>query len=537
MRGILKLVRRLKAVIFRLNEEQFRSNVHQLKEEDTSDYYITSFFHIPLNQKLRNKGFSCDNGVTVIKLDWICDDIQDCYDNTDEEGCDLSSYSFSSYSFSSYSECPYADCDDGTICLHEYDICDNIADCIDGQDEAESLCTHCWACDGGTQCIDLDFVCDSIADCDDMTDENNDGCPPVEDRCWNGAFLCHHGYFCIPRSWMCDNENDCGDNSEEIKCPDNDMWSNWSEWSICDADCGSGKKTRTRVCENPNGVCKASSNEDKPCEKLNCFPEAKHGCGTRNTIPTQKRIVGGETATRGSWPWQAQLIWTYPSGARQAVCGGTLIQNRFILTAAHCFIDIMLDPPKWKVHLGKHTIAMSIDKNIGEDDFDVVNIIIHPEFSTMTMRNDIAVLVIDPAVQVQDNINWACIDKQFVLTETSYCFVTGWGVTEMNGFQAVELQQAVVPFIPYYICRSPHVYGNVITENMICAGHLSGGIDACQGDSGGPLQCEGEDGHWYLMGVVSWGRGCARENKPGVYTKVSAYADWILSIMTEVINA
>ncbi|XP_071945433.1 uncharacterized protein [Antedon mediterranea] len=470
--------------------------------------------------------YSCDNGKTLIPYDWVCDNIQDCYDNMDETGCH----------FDNELQCAYMQCDDGTMCLEKEDICDTLVDCADGLDENEN-CPGCLYCDEETKCIEPDYVCDSIADCDDLSDEVNTRCPPVEERCWPGAFLCKHDYFCILAAWQCDGEDDCGDDSDEYDCIKNDIWATWNEWSDCDTECGTGERTRDRDCETT--ICYDIATESEICEKIDCFPEAEHGCGMRypDTMETPERIVGGAEAMRGSWPWQAQLIWTYPSGVQQAVCGGTLIQNKFVLTAAHCFLDSLNVPSRWKVHLGKHTVDMAADRNSGEYEFTVTEIIAHPDFNTTTMTNDLAILVFKPTIAtevLEDNINWACVDDQFELLETTECYISGWGVTEMNGFQPEVLQEAKVYFIPHSICTQEYVYGNMITDDMICAGHLAGGTDACQGDSGGPLQCQSDDGRWYLVGVVSWGRGCARENKPGVYTRVAAYTDWILSEMMRV---
>ncbi|KAK7919567.1 hypothetical protein WMY93_010851 [Mugilogobius chulae] len=107
------------------------------------------------------------------------------------------------------------------------------------------------------------------------------------------------------------------------------------------------------------------------------------------------------------------------------------------------------------------------------------------------------------------------------------CVISGWGATETQSFSS-QLMNTNVYLISNEKCRAPHIYGNILDDSMLCAGVLQGGIDACQGDSGGPLVCE-QNGTHFITGVVSWGDGCGQKNKPGVYTNVLKFNDWILN--------
>ncbi|NWH97416.1 HGFA factor, partial [Tichodroma muraria] len=118
-------------------------------------------------------------------------------------------------------------------------------------------------------------------------------------------------------------------------------------------------------------------------------------------------------------------------------------------------------------------------------------------------------------------------ESNTVFPDQLKCQISGWGHKHENvsGYSDV-LQETLVPLIPEEKCRSPEIYGTELTENMFCAGYFDSKSDACQGDSGGPLACEKNDIS-YLYGIISWGDGCGRVNKPGVYTRVTNYVKWI----------
>ncbi|KAG6926108.1 hepsin, partial [Chelydra serpentina] len=149
--------------------------------------------------------------------------------------------------------------------------------------------------------------------------------------------------------------------------------------------------------------------------------------------------------------------------------------------------------------------------------------------------NDIALVRLAAPLSFTEDVQPVCLPALGQpLPDGKVCTVTGWGNTEYYGQQSGILQEASVPIISTALCNSPEYYGNQIRPRMFCAGYAEGGTDACQGDSGGPFVCE--DGisrtpRWRLCGVVSWGTGCALPQKPGVYTRVGAFHDWIHQAM------
>uniref|UniRef100_A0A8B9FE07 Peptidase S1 domain-containing protein n=1 Tax=Amazona collaria TaxID=241587 RepID=A0A8B9FE07_9PSIT len=236
----------------------------------------------------------------------------------------------------------------------------------------------------------------------------------------------------------------------------------------------------------------------KEMQSRSCTPS----CGRYQLM--KNRIVGGEDARSGKWPWQASLY----MGAHGHVCGASLISNRWLLSAAHCFRDS--DSVRYE------EVTVSIKR-----------IVVHPQYDHSISDYDIALLEMETPVFFSELVQPICLPSTSrVFVYGTVCYVTGWGAIKENSHLAKTLQEARVRIINRSVCNK--LYDNLITSRMLCAGNLNGGVDACQGDSGGPLACMGKGNRWYLAGIVSWGEGCARRNRPGVYTKVTFVANVFL---------
>ncbi|MDA3629676.1 serine protease [Saccharopolyspora oryzae] len=218
-------------------------------------------------------------------------------------------------------------------------------------------------------------------------------------------------------------------------------------------------------------------------------------------------VVGGEDADIADHPFTVALV--TPEG--QQFCGGSLVAPDKVLTAAHCTTGSQ--PAEINVVSGR-TVMSSQDGTVSK----VTNIWVHPEYQDATKGFDVSVLTLEAPVQ-EAPIELATADDAGYAPD-SQATILGWGNTTEGGQQADHLQKAVAPVTSDDTCKG--AYAEYSPDSMVCAGLPEGGVDACQGDSGGPLVVDNK-----LIGVTSWGEGCARPGKPGIYARVGAYHDVI----------
>ncbi|PSN57580.1 hypothetical protein C0J52_00493 [Blattella germanica] len=264
---------------------------------------------------------------------------------------------------------------------------------------------------------------------------------------------------------------------------------------------GAAADNSTKVTKNLFGIFAS-----RPPPVVADTPQCTCRCGDPND---GSRIVGGKPTEVNEFPWMARL-----SYFNRFYCGGMLINDKYVLTAAHCVKGFM-----WfmiKVTFGEHDRCNSTLKP--ESRF--VLRAITGDFSFMNFDHDIALLRLNDKVPITDTIP--------NVYEGTKAVAAGWGTLHEDGKPSCILQQVEVPVMSNADCKKNTKYNEkMISDNMMCAGYPDGMKDSCQGDSGGPLATLREDKKYELIGIVSWGNGCARPGYPGVYTRVTRYLDWI----------
>ncbi|CAO2639522.1 Transmembrane protease serine 11E, partial [Lemmus lemmus] len=229
------------------------------------------------------------------------------------------------------------------------------------------------------------------------------------------------------------------------------------------------------------------------------------------------RIIGGTQAEEGEWPWQSSL---QLDGSHR--CGATLINNTWLVSAAHCFRTYK-DPSAWTASFGATIQPPKLRTGLRR-------IIVHENYKYPSHDYDIALAELSRPVPCTNAVHKVCLpDANHEFQPGEQMFVTGFGAMQDDGESPLLLQKASVKIIDTNTCNAEEAYNGRIEDTMLCAGYMEGNIDACQGDSGGPLVHPNSRDIWYLVGIVSWGHECGRINKPGVYMKVTAYRDWIAS--------
>ncbi len=240
-------------------------------------------------------------------------------------------------------------------------------------------------------------------------------------------------------------------------------------------------------------------------------------CAPQLAIASERsnRIIGGVAVNAGELPYMVSL----QKGTRH-FCGGSLIAKNWVLTAAHCVRGGSTSGLNLRIGMlkqGEHASA---------ENFTAKRIISHPDYNSSKTDYDYALIELDGSSKATPvALNRETLDLPDEEDKAPSATTAGWGTTSEGGSISSSLLKVDVPMVSAKNCEE--AYPNKITKQMICAGFIKGGKDSCQGDSGGPLLMKNDSGENVLIGVVSWGQGCARPKKFGVYAEVYGATSWI----------
>ncbi|KAL4985249.1 trypsin-like cysteine/serine peptidase domain-containing protein [Aspergillus falconensis] len=232
-----------------------------------------------------------------------------------------------------------------------------------------------------------------------------------------------------------------------------------------------------------------------------------------STAMAEKAIVGGDDAEITDYPYQIALL---SSGS--LICGGSIISPKYIVTAGHCADGASAS-----------SLSIRAGSTYHDNGGTVVNvkaITVHPEYNANTVDNDISILELAEELQFGSGIRAIDLPSSSSLpSEGTIGTATGWGALTEGGNVSPNLQYVEVPVVSKSTCSRDYSGFNEITDSMFCAGEEEGGKDGCQGDSGGPFAADG-----VLIGITSWGNGCARAGYPGVYSSPAYFRDFIQQV-------
>lgn len=426
-----------------------------------------------------------------------------------------------------------------------------------------------WKCDTGNECIPIPFVCDGLNDCIDDSDEAAHHCEaPTVVRLVNGSSP-NRGRIEIRHNniWGTVCDDDFNEDAAKVVCQylgykghaivvkdgyfgsgEGPIWldqvrcfgnestlDQCTHWNWGEHNCDHTEDVGV-ICTNDKKPSRNEYNVIKPKKMSESLPILPNTCGYRkDNIFLKKddihmRVVTGSKANPGDYPWQVSIR-VNRGKTPSHWCGGVIISNQWVLTAAHCLSGYskgvyILTAGDYDVNKDEGT-----EQNVFIDEF-----FIHEMYQKgHQMNNDIALIKLKGnGFNLNQDVQPICLPEQDInYAETLNCTISGFGSTQSGSKVSSKILMAAwIPIQKPEICKMPHIYGDNIQEGMFCAGSLEEGADSCDGDSGGPLACL-NNGLFTLYGITSWGHHCGYANKPGVYVKVAFYRTWIDEIMNK----
>ncbi|XP_045107537.1 serine protease nudel-like [Portunus trituberculatus] len=417
---------------------------------------------------------SCD---MMVPLEYICDGYLDCPDLTDERGCKGCNRDELS--------CVAREGEE-QVCVRPWQLCDGVAQCFDGEDEA-----FCWRLESTPEDVKgyVSFRSSGYL----QVKREQEWRPVCLDADHNPVPLVT--YFCD--LVVGDRYNKDVHKVEAVNKSGHVSTTKWARYE----DMG----VQVEVADS----CEGGHVLEITCGEPGCFA----GEGRVNIADKQdKRVVGGGDASPFQWPFIVAIL-------KNSVysCGGTIVTSSAILTAAHCIDE---GPASY------YEIQAGMLRRNSWSPFEqsrkVSQILPHPSYTGLS--NDVALFLLEAPLHLNRWVRPVCLSEALYPKMDQICTVAGWGTLQEGGDTPKKLQELDLPVLSTCLADT-----HLSDEQVLCAGYPEGKMDACQGDSGGPLMCGNEEnGTWEQVGVVSFGEGCARAGNAGVYARVTYFSTWII---------
>ncbi|XP_078354327.1 uncharacterized protein LOC144638916 [Oculina patagonica] len=253
-------------------------------------------------------------------------------------------------------------------------------------------------------------------------------------------------------------------------------------------------------------------------------------CGVKRVhVSWSPQIIGGINAKPGEWPWQVQLGYFDNSEYTPHICGASILDHYWIVTAAHCVKSKSKERKAANFNVTVGELHREVIEG-SEQNIPVEKIILHNKFDRQNVQNDIALMKLKQPILFNAHVRPICL-PDFDFDVGTSCYVTGWGKTGPSISTSDILQETTVPLMNHRVCRNHYKAIKPVTSHMRCAGTLGQSQGTCTGDSGGPLACE-RYGRWYLMGVASWAKdGCTNKGDPAVFSDTFYFKNWLKQVM------
>jgi len=280
---------------------------------------------------------------------------------------------------------------------------------------------------------------------------------------------------------------------------------------------------------NENEVPRTTEKQVTQTTKKYQVPEFSCRCGISNIKCEDDdddcgKIIGGKPVDENQYPWLVGL--TTEERKLIPFCGGTILSDQTVLTAAHCTKDYEDSPEELKVLVGEHDWTMED----GEEKVSVCDIVPHPSYSRITVDSDFSLLTLCQPLTFRKEVQPICLPTQEGwVYEDVVATIVGWGTTEFAYASEIP-REANITTLHQSTCTKAFTRPPAVSANMLCADSKYE-IDSCRGDSGGPLMTLDPGNFYVQIGVVSWGRGCADPQYPGVYARVTAQRKFIMENM------